>query len=45
MKFINWLEKWLPFAWGVMWIILITGLTLGATIWVVQWVLSLLGGM
>ena len=42
-KFINWLGKWLPKVWSLMLIILITATTMGASVWSVRWLLTILG--
>lgn len=42
-KFGEWLEKWVPGVWGTLLIFTITGWLIGASIWVVQWIINLLG--
>lgn len=38
-----WFEKWLPGVWAVLAVFTITGLLIGSSIGVVQWILKLLG--
>lgn len=45
MKIYNWVNKWLPIAWGFMWTFLITAFSFGAIVWVVKWIMSLMGVM
>lgn len=42
-KFFSWLEKWLPSVWGALAVFAITGIGIGSCIWVVQWIIELLG--
>jgi hypothetical protein len=42
-KFFVWLEKWLPGVWACLATFTITGIGIGSCIWVVQWIISLLG--
>lgn len=42
-KFINWLGKWIPKVWSLSLVILITATTIGATVWSVKFLLSVLG--
>ena len=42
-KLYRWVDNWLPGVWAALAIFTITGVLIGTSIWVVQWVLSLLG--
>lgn len=42
-KFREWIEIWLPGVWGALAIFTITGCLIGSSIWVVQWIIKLLG--
>lgn len=42
-KLVTWMEKWIPYAWACMVVFIITGLCVGASIWVIQWICNLLG--
>ena len=37
------LEKFLVPLWGCLWIIFLTGISIGAVIWSIKWILSLVG--
>ena len=42
-KFILWLNGWLPYVWGFLWVFTITFATVGGFIWVSKWLLGLMG--
>lgn len=42
-KFIDWLTDWLPYAWLVMWVVIITAVSFGGMVWASNWVIDLLG--
>jgi hypothetical protein len=42
-KFINWLGRWLPYAWTMMWVVIITAVSFGAMLLASNWVIDLLG--
>lgn len=42
-KLFVWLERWLPGVWAFLVMSGVTGLLLGAYIWVMEWLLSLVG--
>lgn len=44
-KFLRWLELWLPYVWGMLWIVIITALSCGAAAWVIRWFLAGVGVM
>lgn len=44
-KFFDWLVEVLPSVWGILWIIIITGISVGGVIWVYQWIMRLVGAM
>lgn len=44
-KLMRWFDKWLPVVWGMLWLFIITAASVGATIWIVKWIASLLGVM
>ena len=46
MKMImDWFIKWLPYVWAVLATFCITAYLFAGAIWVVLWIISLLGGM
>lgn len=42
-KFIAWLEKWLPYVWAMLWVVAITAFSVGVAVYLVKWVLNLMG--
>lgn len=42
-KFLDWLDNWVPYAWSVLWIFIITGASVAVAVEVAKWALSLLG--
>ena len=42
-QFIQWLHKWLPYVWAVSWMIIITGLSVGVSYWIIKWILTMMG--
>jgi len=47
-NFKSWMEKLsdiIPVIWGVLWILIITFVSTGLTIWSVRWLLDLMGVM
>ena len=49
MKVVNnivkWFEKWLPYIWGGLVVLIVTGVLGGVLIWTIKWWVTLLGGM
>lgn len=41
----NWCVDKLHKLWGILWIIIITGISVGGVIWVCQWIMRLVGAM
>lgn len=40
MEFLN---KWIPKLWAMLWLIIITGVSLGAAIFILKWIINLIG--
>ena len=43
MKWFNKIEKYLINIWGVLWVLGITGMSVGVVIWAFKWIANLLG--
>jgi hypothetical protein len=44
-KFYDKLSEWLPYLWGLLWMVIITVGSVAALVWVVQWLVNLVTGV